>query len=921
MTVLRRGYVPVEPDTDGFDEKLKEQFRKQDPGGKAGKQLGGQLNRALKRVNLDPIDIKADPKSALAKIAETEKKLRGISDRAATIEIKVAAERGLSQLARFKKQLGELGDDQGAPAARGFLSGFASKLGPGLAESFSGSMGAAAAPALLAIAPTLSAGIAGAVVGAAGVGGVIGGIALAARDERVKAAGTALGGTLLGDLERRSSNFVPAVLGGIGQVRQGFVELGPDLDRIFKSSRFVAPLTDGLLKGVRGFVTGFADAIDNADPVIASLSSAVSRIGVATGDLFSGMSRDATAGAGAVDQLTFAITNLIGATGGIVHAGAAVSGFGDGIDKVVDRVRYFVEDNGALADGLRDMGGVLDLTADGFRAGSVEAEAYRKATLGTATAADYATLKQAGMSDSQLLSADASGKYRLELLKVQTTTFDVARANQLLVATDDQVTEAQKAATAAQQTYTATLDQLAPRQARATALTDGLRKAAQSLFGAQIAGADANETYQASWDALSESVKTNKRDLDIHTGAGRANRDSLEALLGSTNELFYAEINTGSSIANATKKHEARIKAIKEEAHRLGLNKTATQQLIDTYGKIPPKKQTDLVVTSVDKVAAALRDLYVFQRSLADGIPIASEIAKLKGEKGPAKKYGGYHGGGRTPSIGEHDVAGVVHGKEMVLNAATVRTVDRQQPGFLDEVHATGGLPGYAGGGRVAPVDTSTRWPFRTTAANTMVPSRAQVSAKVTPMFSAGDWPSSPAAQRGDSGVWRKVVALIKSTGPISGSFGNSYRPGDPKWHGSGRAVDWMGYNQDALATFLSKRNPLELIHRTPQRDYAYTRGKNKGSFNNALMEAHRNHVHIAMAGGGVIGEPVAGVGLNSGKSYSFGENGPETVTPGVGRGGDIHLHFHDSVIVSKQNVKDLVLPVIQSLKRSGDLK
>lgn len=112
-------------------------------------------------------------------------------------------------------------------------------------------------------------------------------------------------------------------------------------------------------------------------------------------------------------------------------------------------------------------------------------------------------------------------------------------------------------------------------------------------------------------------------------------------------------------------------------------------------------------------------------------------------------------------------------------------------------------------------------------------------------------WPSGPGASRGDSGVWRSVVALIRSTGPLSGSFGNGYRPGDPLWHGSGRAVDWMGYGQDALASFLANRRPLELIHRTATRDYAYTRGRNMGSFNNSLMEAHRNHVHIAMDAGG----------------------------------------------------------------------
>lgn len=116
---------------------------------------------------------------------------------------------------------------------------------------------------------------------------------------------------------------------------------------------------------------------------------------------------------------------------------------------------------------------------------------------------------------------------------------------------------------------------------------------------------------------------------------------------------------------------------------------------------------------------------------------------------------------------------------------------------------------------------------------------------------SFGDWPSSPAASRGDSGVWRQIVELIKSTGPMSGSFGNGYRAGDPLWHGSGRAVDWMGFNQDGLAQFLAARKPLELIHRTNARDYAYTRGKDKGSFNESLMQAHRNHIHIAFDEGG----------------------------------------------------------------------
>jgi hypothetical protein len=261
--------------------------------------------------------------------------------------------------------------------------------------------------------------------------------------------------------------------------------------------------------------------------------------------------------------------------------------------------------------------------------------------------------------------------------------------------------------------------------------------------------------------------------------------------------------------------------------------------------------------------------------------------------------------------------AGVVHGKEMVLNAKTVAKVDRQSPGFLDEMHATGQLPGYDGGGRVLPM------PFPVNAAGTKVMSMAEALAKVAPAFSR-NWPSSPSAQRGDSGVWRDVIRLIKS-GPHSGSFGNAYRPGDPLWHGSGRAVDWMGYNQDALATFLASKRPLELIHRTNHRDYAYTRGVDKGSFNNSLMQAHRNHIHIAMRNGGTIREPVYGVGV-SGNSYSFGEDWkPERVTPGAwssssggGGGGTINVTVQAGYVVSERDLENKIASTIDSLRAKG---
>lgn len=127
-------------------------------------------------------------------------------------------------------------------------------------------------------------------------------------------------------------------------------------------------------------------------------------------------------------------------------------------------------------------------------------------------------------------------------------------------------------------------------------------------------------------------------------------------------------------------------------------------------------------------------------------------------------------------------------------------------------------------------------------------------------------WPGSPGAQRGDTGVWHNIVDLVNASG-IPHTFGNSYRAGDPLWHGSGRAVDYMGFNQDALAQFFINRLPnvLELIHTTDSGGYYVTRGKRYADF--AVQgPLHRNHLHIAMDQGGWLPTGMSSIVNNTGQ-------------------------------------------------------
>lgn len=82
----------------------------------------------------------------------------------------------------------------------------------------------------------------------------------------------------------------------------------------------------------------------------------------------------------------------------------------------------------------------------------------------------------------------------------------------------------------------------------------------------------------------------------------------------------------------------------------------------------------------------------------------------------------------------------------------------------------------------------------------------------------------------------------------------SSYRPGDPGYHGQGRAVDFGGFNQDALASALYAMggNLLELIHTTDTRGYYIKNGKAvSAAFYGDEVEKHRNHIHVAMDEGG----------------------------------------------------------------------
>lgn len=331
---IGEAFVAVKADTSGTGAEVERELGKEfdgvgkKSGKKFGKSFGDEvlkavtgstgLNAALKALKLDEIDIKASPKDALAAIAETEAKLKALSGDATTVEVKLKTERALSDLARFKKHLGHVGDDEGPPAARGFVSKFADSLsGIPLPASIAG-WGAAIG---LALAPFLGAAVSGAVIGGAGVGGVIGGVLLASRDARVKSAGQQLGQRLLGSLEQDASPFIDPLLHGLDTLEAAFGRSEGHLRSIFANdSRYVQPLIDGLTGFLEPVIGGFDDLIAHAGPVIEAIRQGLHLVGEAVGDVFHSLSDNGVEAAAAI----YAVFQII--AGSIRTVGLMING-------------------------------------------------------------------------------------------------------------------------------------------------------------------------------------------------------------------------------------------------------------------------------------------------------------------------------------------------------------------------------------------------------------------------------------------------------------------------------------------------------------------------------------------------------------------------------------------------------------------
>lgn len=168
-------------------------------------------------------------------------------------------------------------------------------------------------------APLIAGTLSAAIVGGAGVGGVVGGVLLAARDPRVAAAGTALADQLLEDLTDAASPFVTATLSALDQVEAGWRRVQGNIKSIFaNSARFVAPLTSGVVAFAEGLIRGFDVLIAKAGPVITEIERGLTRLGGASEDFLSTVAGDGQAAAATMRQIFDLLSGTLAVLGPII---------------------------------------------------------------------------------------------------------------------------------------------------------------------------------------------------------------------------------------------------------------------------------------------------------------------------------------------------------------------------------------------------------------------------------------------------------------------------------------------------------------------------------------------------------------------------------------------------------------------------
>jgi TP901 family phage tail tape measure protein len=460
--------------------------------------------------------------------------------------------------------------------------------------------------------------------------------------------------------------------------------------------------------------------------------------------------------------------------------------------------------------------------------------------------------------------------------------------------------------------FSAKMEAVAAAASDAKRETDQFKLSLDILTGAHITLAQAESSLYAAlaeatgaMDNLSGSVLNGAGQLDVQSAAGRRAQDVLFGVRDAGNEYISTLIQQGGTTEDVMAADQQLRESFIRSAGQMGISADAANTLADQILGIPSDRNTR-ITADVSQARGAL-----------DGVIRdynGRTIAFMLNPNASVSVQGGLATGGLVsgPGTGTSDsIVVAVSNGEFVVNAAATR----QNLALLKAINsgltghavpATQGeppidpggflLPGFAAGGLIDWSDLMSHMGVRgnvddkaaRTAMHNAITKLAQAfagggigpanyqSALAWARTQVGKpyiWGGVGPAGYDCSGFQSAITNVIHGKAPNSrvGATASFPWPGFAAGLGGYYSIGAFKGNPGHMAGTLLNVN-VESRGGTGVVVGGSARGANAGMFN--------IRAHMAMANGGVIGEPVFGLGARSGNSYSFAERGPEVVLP-----------------------------------------
>jgi hypothetical protein len=362
--------------------------------GKETEKLGHSAEDTKRRI----ADLDEEIRKSKRELGELAVAFHEAGSQAEKLDVSKAIRRTENDIRRTTKSKGilsgmlpssEEGKKAGQDLAKSIRDGFTLAKGYALA----GAIGIG-----VAVAPQLGAAIAGAIVGGIGAGGIIGGVALAASsDEKIKGYASRIGKNFVKTIQAEARDvFSGPIMQNLGKVEALAARAGAALGKIFKNvAPFLNPLVDSLVRASDVLLGSFVGASSKAGKPLEALGHMAENVSISLGHLIAAASGNAREGASGLDFLTSAMTHAID---GATYLVIALTKVKEGIDWVAGgfkAARNWMEDNSRY----------WDLTADGYKKGTVAADLYRKGIIGASgSATDYAHYLAAAVESTNKLT-------------------------------------------------------------------------------------------------------------------------------------------------------------------------------------------------------------------------------------------------------------------------------------------------------------------------------------------------------------------------------------------------------------------------------------------------------------------------------------------------------------------------------------